>query len=95
MQEILTVICTGLVGYVVWILQQQFSSKSATSRAMKILLRSEIYSQHARYMERGNISAMELHELTEIYKIYTEDFKGNGTATRMMKDIEKLPLRED
>lgn len=92
--ECLSILVTGLVGYLVWFLKKQYSDKSASTRAMKILLRGQIYTLHARYMERGSISPQELSEFTELYDVYKE-FKGNGTATHMKADIDRLPLKED
>lgn len=92
--ECLSILVTGLVGYLVWFLKKQYSDKSASTRAMKILLRGQIYTLHNRYMERGSISPQELSEFTELYDVYKE-FKGNGTATHMKADIDRLPLKED
>lgn len=91
--EFLSIFATGLVGYLVWFLKKQYSNKSASAKAMKILLRGQIYALHNRYMERGNIEPQELFEFTELYEVYKE-FKGNGTATRMKEDVDRLPLKE-
>lgn len=91
--EFLSIFATGLVGYLVWFLKKQYSNKSATAKAMKILLRGEIYALHSRYMERGSIDPQELFEFTELCDVYKE-FKGNGTATRMKEDVDRLPLKE-
>lgn len=92
--EFLSIFATGLVGYLVWFLKKQYSNKSATAKAMKILLRGQIYALHNRYMERGSIEPQELFEFTELYEVYKE-FKGNGTATHMKEDVDRLPLKED
>lgn len=91
--EFLSIFATGLVGYLVWFLKKQYSNKSASAKAMKILLRSQIYALHNRYMERGSIEPQELFEFTELYEVYKE-FNGNGTATRMKEDVDRLPLKE-
>lgn len=92
--EFLSICATGLVGYLVWFLKKQYSNKSASAKAMKILLRGQIYALHNRYMEHGYIDPQELFEFTELYEVYKE-FKGNGTATRMKEDVDRLPLKED
>lgn len=92
--EFLSICATGLVGYLVWFLKKQYSYKSASAKAMKLLLRGQIYALHNRYMERGSISPQELYEFTELYEVYKE-FKGNGTATHMKADIDRLPLKEE
>lgn len=91
--EFLSIFATGLVGYLVWFLKKQYSNKSASAKAMKILLRGQIYALHNRYMERGSIDPQELFEFTELCEVYKE-FKGNGTATRMKEDVDRLPLKE-
>ena len=48
--EFLSIFATGLVGYLVWFLKKQYSNKSASAKAMKILLRGQIYALHNRYM---------------------------------------------
>lgn len=91
--EFLSIFATGLVGYLVWFLKKQYSNKSASAKAMKILLRGQIYALHNRYMERGSIDPQELFEFTELCEVYKE-FKGNGTAEHMVLDVNKLPIKD-
>lgn len=91
--EMLSALCTGLIGYLVWFLKKQYSDKSASTKAMKILLRAQIYELHARYMGRGCVEPQELYEFTELYDVY-KSFKGNGTAEHMVQDVKKLPIKE-
>lgn len=93
MSEVISIIMSGLMGYLTWYLKAQFSNKSATSKAMKIILRGQIYELHSRYVARGYIEPQELYEFTELVEVY-KSFKGNGTAERMVKDVQALPLKE-
>lgn len=92
--EALSIVLTALMGYLTWYLKAQFSAKSATSKALKILLRREIYELHGVYMERLEVTPQELYEFTELTELYT-NLGGNGTAKRMIDDVTKLPIRSD
>lgn len=92
--ECISIVLTALMGYLTWYLKAQFSNKSSTSKAMKILLRREIYELHLYYMDKGEITPQELTEFTELTDLYT-GLNGNGTAKRMIADVNALPLRGD
>lgn len=93
LSEILSIITTALVGYLVWYLQKQYSVKSATAKSMKLLLRRELKQLHSEYMKKGNISSEEYTEYEELYNTYHE-LGGNGTGTKWFKEIESLSLKE-
>ena len=47
------------------------------------------------YIDRGNISTEELAELNHyLFKPY-QDLGGDGTAARLIKEVESLPLRKE
>ena len=45
------------------------------------------------YIDRGWISKDEYETMQDLYKPYLE-LGGNGSGTKIMKEIEKLPIRE-
>ena len=45
------------------------------------------------YIERGWITRDEYDTMQELYKPYVK-LGGNGSGTKIMKELEKLPIRE-
>lgn len=45
------------------------------------------------YIERGWITREEYETMQDLYKPYVK-LGGNGSGTKIMKEIEKLPIRE-
>lgn len=90
---ILSALATALSGYAVWILQTSKTERTNRNRTYQILLRSEIRQLHALYMSREGITAEELGEVKDIYNVY-HNLGGNGKATVMMEDLEKLERKE-
>lgn len=90
--SILSIICTAMMGYLVWYLQQRFSNKSNSSKALVLLLRRELRELNDRYSERESITTMEYREYEEIYELYHK-MGGNGVATRWKEEIDKKPIK--
>lgn len=91
-QSVITVVLTAVSGYLVWVAQQLFKTKSLTNKAVQVLMKKELRDIHDTCMRQGFITAEQLGEFEEIYKIYHEA-GGNGTATVWKTDLEHLERR--
>ena len=88
MKEILmqtyTVALPVLLGYIVWLLQNQKKDRDANSKGTMLLLRVQLIEYHDKYMKQGDIPSYAYENFTEMYGAYHE-LGGNG----MIKSIRK------
>ena len=61
---------------------------------MRILLRSSLHDDHKSLMKQGYVTSNQLRDFQEAYNVYHQE-GGNGTATRWLKDIMNLPIRDE
>lgn len=61
---------------------------------MRILLRSSLHDDHKALMKQGYVTSNQLRDFQEAYNVYHQE-GGNGTATRWLKDIVNLPIRDE
>lgn len=88
----INIVLTGVVSYLIWFMQQQSKKKANYNKSQMVLMRVVLKILHKEYTERGWISLDEYEEYNETYEVYTS-MGGNGTGTRMKKDIDELELR--
>lgn len=88
-----TIVLPILMGYIVWLLQNQKKSKDAVSKGTMLLLRERLIDCHDKYMERETIPSWVYEHFCEMYEVYDE-LGGNGVATKMKSEIDELHLRE-
>lgn len=90
----LAVAVFGSTGFWSWI-QSRRSKKTAEARLLMGLAYSEIIRRSEEYIERGYIETDEYNELNRyLYQPYRE-MGGNGTAEKLMTDVQKLPTRKE
>lgn len=93
MQEILmqtyTIALPIVLGYIVWLLQNQKKSRDANSRGTMLLLRVQLIEYHSKYIKRGNIPSYAYENFNEMYGAYHE-LGGNGMVTHMKEEIDQL-----
>lgn len=89
---ILSIVLTGVVSYLTWLMQNVNKLKSNYRIAVVALLRNDLKQMHKEYMARGYVTIDEYEEFNELYKVYS-GLGGNGTGTRMKNDIDKLEIR--
>ena len=85
------IVLTALMGYIVWLLQQQKKERDANSRGTMLLLRVQLIEYHDKYMELGYIPSYAYQNFCEMYEAYHE-LGGNGMITKMMEEIHELHL---
>ena len=67
---------------------------SRQGNGMRVLLRASLHEDHKRLMKQGVVASNQLRDFQEAYDIYHRE-GGNGTATRWLKDVMSLPIKEE
>ena len=75
----------------VWRMYRRYQS---TQDGMKCLLRAEIIRDHSHYMDKGYIPIYAMENVLESYTAY-HALGGNGTITKMVEELKKLPTRKE
>ena len=98
MQEILmqtyTIALPVVLGYIVWLLQNQKKSRDANSRGTMLLLRVQLIEYHSKYTKRWNIPSYAYENFNEMYSAY-HDLGGNGMVTHMKEEIDQLHFNKN
>lgn len=98
MQEILmqtyTIALPIVLGYIVWLLQNQKKSRDANSRGTMLLLRVQLIEYHSKYTKRGSIPSYAYENFNEMYGAY-HDLGGNGMVTHMKEEIDQLHFNKN
>lgn len=90
----LAVAVFGSTGFWTWLTSRR-NKKSAESRLLMGLAYSEIINRAESYLSRGWVETDEYNELDRyLYRPYAEN-GGNGTASKLMDDVRKLPTRKE
>ena len=95
MQMVITIICSVLAssGFWVWITQKS-ERKDVKTEMLIGLGHDRIVYLGTLYIERGYITLDEYENLHEyLYKPY-EKMGGNGSAKRIMNEVNKLPIKD-
>lgn len=97
MKEILmqtyTIALPIVLGYIVWLLQNQKKDRNANSKGTMLLLRVQLIEYHDKYMALGEIPSYAYDNFIEMYKAYHE-LGGNGMVTKMYEEIRELHLKK-
>lgn len=83
-----------ILGYIVWLLQNQRKTRDANSRGTMLLLRVQLIDYHDKYMEIGSIPSYAFENFCEMYETY-HTLGGNGLVTRMFDEIKELKFRKN
>lgn len=83
-----------VLGYIVWLLQQQKKARDANSKGTMLLLKVQLIEYHDKYMKRGSIPSYAYDNFVEMYEAY-HDLGGNGMVTHMYEEIKKLEMKKD
>ena len=82
-----------LMGYIVWLLQNQKKDRDANSKGTMLLLRVQLIEYHNKYIRLGEIPSYAYENFIEMYEAYHE-LGGNGMVTKMKHEIEELHLKQ-
>lgn len=95
MKEILmqtyTIALPVVLGYIVWLLQNQKKDRDANTRGTMLLLRVQLIEYHDKYMKLGEIPSYAYENFEEMYEAYHK-LGGNGMIAKMKEEIEELHL---
>lgn len=90
----LAVAVFGSTGFWSW-LQNRGKKKTAEARLLMGLAYSEIIRRSEQYIKRGYITTDEYNELSRyLFEPYRE-MGGNGTAQKLMAEVQKLPTTKE
>lgn len=93
-QVILTIITALLTSSGLWAFLGSRLEKNSAERELIVgIAHIELVFFGMQYIERGWITRDEYETLQALYKPYIK-LGGNGSGTRIMQEIEKLPIRE-
>lgn len=88
-----TIALPVVLGYIVWILQNQKKDRDANTKGTMLLLRVQLIEYHDRYIALGSIPSYAYENFCEMYEAYHK-LGGNGMITKMKEEIEELHLRK-
>lgn len=93
LEMFLTVVCAVIASSGFWtFVQSRRERKDAKTRMLLGLGHDRIIFLSMKYIERGWITQDEYMDLIEyLYNPYTE-MGGNGTAKRIIEEVQKLPI---
>ena len=89
----LPIILTALMGYIVWLLQNQKKDRDANSKGTMLLLRVQLIEYHDKYTSLGEIPSYAYENFMEMYEAY-HALGGNGMIIKMKHEIEELHLKQ-
>lgn len=93
-QLILTIITSLLASSGLWAFLGNRLEKNSAERELIVGIgHIELVFFGMRYLERGWITRDEYDTMRDLYKPYAK-LGGNGSGTRIMQELEKLPIRE-
>lgn len=93
---IITVVCSIFAssGFWAWMMSKE-KHKNNGSKLLIGLGHDRIMSLGMQYINRGYITRDEYENLYVYLYIPYKDLGGNGSAERIMKEVDKLPIREE
>lgn len=86
-----TIALPVVLGYIVWLLQNQKKDRDANTKGTMLLLRVQLIEYHDRYMKLGSIPSYAYENFCEMYEAYHK-LGGNGMITKMKEEIEELHI---
>lgn len=92
----ITIVCSVLASSGFWAFITRYADRNDVKSKMLVGLgHDRIVYLGMRYIERGYITQDEYENLYEyLYKPY-EEIGGNGSAKRIMTEVNKLPIRKN
>lgn len=91
---LLTIVTTLMASGGFWTyMQKKDTTKQATTQLLRGLAHEKIIELGSYYMERGWVTKDEYEDFHHyLYKPYDE-VGGNGMAEKIMREVDKLPIR--
>lgn len=93
-QVILTIVTAILASSGLWAFISSRLDKNSSERELLVgICHIELVFFGMQYIERGWITRDEYETLQELYRPYVK-LGGNGSGTKIMHDIEQLPMKD-
>lgn len=86
---------TGFWAFLTYLIQRKDTKDSAEAQMLKGLGHDRICWLGEGYIARGYITKNEYENLHDYLFIPYKKLGGNGTAEKVMKEVEKLPLEKE
>lgn len=95
-QMIVTVLCAVLASGGFWTyLQKRSEKKDNRTKLLVGIAHDIIVTKGVSYVKRGYISEDEFENLHDYLYVPYKDLGGNGSAERVMKEVDRLPIQEN
>lgn len=92
--RIITVLCAILASSGIWaIVLQRLNKNDNRTKLMVGIAHDRIIFLGMQYIERGSITEDEYENLHDYLYVPYEALGGNGSAKRVMEEVQKLPLK--
>lgn len=98
---VLPIVVTAFMGWITAILKEQQKERDEQKKAQKandrgvmLMLRYMLGRYHTEYIHKQYVTTEQYNAYEEMYQAYA-DLGGNGCATHMWQDIQKLEIRND
>lgn len=92
---IIAIVTSALASSGLWsFVAKKLEKKDAKSRMLIGLAHDRILDLGFKYIERGYITQTEYENLHDYLYLPYKEMGGNGSAERIMKEVEKLPIRD-
>lgn len=85
---------SGFWAFLTFIIQRRDKKESAESKMIKGLGHDRICWLGQSYVKRGYITKDEYENLHDYLYLPYREMGGNGTAEKIMKEVDRLPLKE-
>lgn len=82
-----------VLGYIVWLLQQQKKTRDANSDGTRALIMIKLIEYHDKYCPLGYVPSYVYQNVGILYEAY-KGLKGNGMITRMVEELKQLEIRK-
>lgn len=95
-QLIIAIVTSALASSGLWsFVAKKLEKKDAKSRMLIGLAHDRILDLGFKYIERGFITQTEYENLHDYLYLPYKEMGGNGSAERIMKEVEKLPIKDN
>ena len=92
---LITVVCAVIASSGFWTyLQKKFEKKDVRSKVLIGLAHDRIVYLGMKYIEQGWISEDDYENLHDYLYVPYKEMGGNGSAERIMREVDKLELRK-
>lgn len=93
LRMVVTIVTSVLASSGFWaFLQKYFDKNDATKRLLIGIGHDRIMYLGMQYIQRGSITADEYENLHDYLYLPYKENGGNGSATRVMNEVERLPI---